>query len=75
LLIHESWECELIQYQLDPTPGFWNFTCLVADNDGDRTYSEILLQIHRVSSTTITILGPLLGFIYLIVSRKKKKKV
>lgn len=74
LLIHSSWESELIQYQLEePTPGFWNFTCLVADNDGDKSTSEILLQIRSVSNTTMIIFGPLLGILCLIICRKKKK--
>jgi hypothetical protein len=75
LLIHSPWESELIQYQLeDPTPGFWNFTCLVVDNDGDKSTSEILLKISSVSNPTILILGPLLGILCLTISKKKKKR-
>ncbi|MFX1514962.1 MAG: hypothetical protein ACFFC6_01545 [Promethearchaeota archaeon] len=72
LLIHNSWEDEVIQYQLEnPTPGIWNYTCYVVDTDGDTSKSEILLQIRSVSKTTIILLGPLFGIVCLIYFRKR----
>ena len=74
LLIHNSWEDEVIQYQLEnPTPGIWNYTCYVVDTDGDTSKSEILLQIRSVNKTTIILLGgPLFGIVCLIYFRRRK---
>ncbi|MFW9905059.1 MAG: hypothetical protein ACFFFH_12045, partial [Candidatus Thorarchaeota archaeon] len=71
LLIHQSWESELIQYQLEEsTPGFWNYTCQVVDIDGDTVYSEIILQIRSVNKTTLALLGPLFCIFGLIIRKK-----
>jgi hypothetical protein len=75
LLLHYSWESELIQYELkDSTPGFWNYTCQVVDIDGDTSKSEILLQIRNVKKTTLTFLLPLICIISLSIRKKKTKK-
>ncbi|MFX1548622.1 MAG: hypothetical protein ACFFCU_20610 [Promethearchaeota archaeon] len=76
LIVHASWDEELIQYQSDPlTSGFWNYTCVVLDSDGDKSSAEILLRIHSVKKTPLIILGPLLAMIYYrTVHRKKIKK-
>lgn len=75
LLIHHSWDSELIQYQLeDSIPGFWNYTCQVVDVDGDTSKSEILLEILSVKKTTIPLLVPLICIICLSIRKKKTKR-
>ena len=72
LLIHAFWENELIQYKLiNSDPGFWNFTCLVVDTDGDTSKSEILLEIRSANKTAIILFGPLFGIICYIILKKK----
>lgn len=75
LQLHTLWTSELIQYQLEnPTPGFWNFTCLVADSDGDKASAEIWIQVHSVNDTSFTIIGPMVGIICLAIIYIKKIK-
>jgi len=67
------WTSELIQYQLEnPTPGFWNFTCLVVDGDGDKSAAEIWIQVRSVNDAPLIILGPLIGMICLTLVYKKR---
>jgi hypothetical protein len=73
LVIHRSWESELIQYQIEEsTPGFWNYTCQVVDIDGNRSKSEILIQIRSVNKTALSLLGPILCILCLFIIKKNK---
>lgn len=74
--MHTPWTDELIQHQLENLlPGIWNFTCLVADKDGDKSTAEIWIQVSRVNNTSLILLGPIMGIYCLtIISRKKMRK-
>lgn len=75
LELHAPWTNELIQFQHDdPTPGFWNFTCLVVDSDGDKNASEIWLQVLSVNNTSLIMLWPLLGISCIAIVYRKRIK-
>lgn len=75
LKLNTPWTNELIQFQFDnPTPGTWNFTCLVVDRDGDKSAAEIWLQVRSVNNTPLIIFGPLLGISCLVIISRKKIK-
>jgi hypothetical protein len=73
LKMTNNWTSELIQFlPQNLSPGSWNFTCLVVDEDGEKASAEIWLKITSNQGTNIQLIGPLLALGFLVLIWRKK---
>lgn len=77
LLINNSWTKELIKVSIEnKIAGFWNFTCLVVDLDGDFARNSITVHLIKDQGTPLNIFDFFFALIVfsIILTRKRPFK-
>ena len=77
LLVNNSWTEELIKVSIENTiAGYWNFTCLVVDLDGDFARKSIIVHLVKDRGTPLHIFDFFFALIVfsIILTRKRPFK-
>lgn len=74
LLINNSWSEELIKVSIEnKEAGSWNFTCLVADLDGDFARKSIIVHLVKDQGTPLYILDFFFTLIVVSIIQNRKR--
>jgi len=74
LLVNNSWTEELIKVSIENTiAGYWNFTCLVVDLDGDFARKSIIVHLVKDQGTPLNIFDFFFALIVISIIQTRKR--